>query len=139
MKFGDKIRGMLVLLLAFSLCTSHSAYAGLKVAGPVRRGVASWYSPSDPGVGRFTANGERFRGTEKTCATWHYNFGTYLKVTNEANGKSVVCRVNDRGPSRRFKKRVIDLSRPAFKAIAPPKHGLVRVKIEPISKSGKRG
>ena len=117
--------------------TAHStAAAGFKQAG-VKRGIASWYSPSDPGVGRYTANGEIFRGKEKTCASWHYRFGTSLQVTNEANGKSVVCRVNDRGPARRFKQRIIDLSRPAFKEIAAPKRGLVKVKIEPVGKAAR--
>ena len=64
---------------------------------PVYRGTASWYSETDPGINLRTANNEIFDDSKLTCASWYFPFGTYLKVENEANGESVICRVNDRG------------------------------------------
>jgi rare lipoprotein A len=97
-----------------------------------RIGIASWYSESDPFINRHTASGEVFEDSELTCASWDYAFGTHLKVTNLTSGKSVVCRVNDRGPSRRLN-RLIDLSKTTFRAIAPLRRGLVRVSIAPVA------
>jgi len=59
---------------------------------------------------------------------YHMPFGTQVKVTNLANGKSVVVRVNDRGNFARG--RIIDLSRAAFSAIGNPRSGLIKVRIE---------
>ena len=96
---------------------------------PVRYGIASWYSETDPGINPHTANGEIFDDSKLTCASWDYHFGTLLKVTNPMNGKSVVCRVNDRGPHKRLQ-RLIDLTQAAFNQIADPRHGLVRVSVQ---------
>src|SRR4051812_11603839 len=52
-------------------------------------GTASWYSQSDPGINRHTANGEVFDDSELTCAAWNFPFGTHLEVQNIRNGKSV--------------------------------------------------
>jgi len=68
--------------------------------------VASWYGPEFQG--RPTASGETFDMNAMTCAHKEYPFGTRLRVTNSANGKSVECIVNDRGPF--VKGRDIDLS-----------------------------
>jgi len=92
-------------------------------------GTASWYSESDPGINRNTANGEIFDDSKKTCASWDFPFGTHLRVTHLTNGKTVVCRVNDRGPAKRLG-RVIDLTRGAFQEIAPLRVGLIPVKVE---------
>jgi rare lipoprotein A len=94
-------------------------------------GIASWYSETDPGINKHTANGEVFEDTKLTCASWDFAFGTQLKVTNMENGKSVVCRVNDRGPAKRLH-RVIDLTQTAFRRIANPKKGLVWVSVTPV-------
>ena len=101
---------------------------------PVRYGTASWYSETDPGINLHTANGEIFDDSKLTCASWEFPFGTLLKVTNQGNGKSVVCRVNDRGPHKRLK-RAIDLTKTAFSKINNPRQGLIRVAITPIKKS----
>ena len=100
-------------------------------ADEVRRGVASWYSETDAGINLYTANGEVFEDSRLTCAAWNYPFGTRLKVTNISNGKSVICRVNDRGPAKRLN-RVIDLTRAAFGRIANLKRGLIKVKVERV-------
>ncbi len=68
--------------------------------------VASWYGPDFHG--RPTASGEPFDMYARTCAHKEYPFGTRLRVSNAANGKSVECLVNDRGPF--VKGRDIDLS-----------------------------
>lgn len=97
-------------------------------------GIASWYSRKDKGIRKHTANGEIFDDTRKTCASWDYNFGTNLKVTNLRNGKSVICRVNDRGPAKRLS-RIVDLSHAAFRKIADPRKGLIRVSVKPLGHS----
>ena len=59
-------------------------------------------------------------------------FGTIVKVTNEANGKSVIVRINDRGPY--IKGRVIDLTKAAFGSIESINKGVTKVKLEIIKK-----
>ena len=95
-------------------------------------GIASWYSEADPGINRHTANGEVFDDSQMTCAAWDLPFGTLLKVTNRSNGKSITCRVNDRGPARRLN-RAVDLTKTAFSRIASLKLGLVNVSVMIVS------
>lgn len=77
------------------------------------------------------ANGKPFVPSALTCASWEYPIGTRLRVTNVATGESVSVIVTDRGPSKRLvaQGRIIDLSEAAFRAIAAPKLGLVRVNV----------
>ena len=82
-------------------------------AGPLGRGKASWYGPGFQG--RLTANGERFNTNAYTAAHKTLPFGTKVKVTNKNNGRSVVVRINDRGPF--VHGRVIDLSKASARAI----------------------
>lgn len=82
--------------------------------------------------GRKTANGERFNQNAMTCASNTHKFGTHLKVTNTANGKSVVCRVSDRGGFSKYGV-TLDLSKGAFAQIAPLSQGRARVTIETVS------
>ena len=84
--------------------------------------------------GVWTASGERFNENDLTCAMRSREWGTLIKVTNLANGKSVVVRLNDFGPNKRLhaKGRVIDLSKAAFARIASLKAGVIRVKIEKL-------
>ena len=102
-------------------------------AGPLyaERGVASWYSQSDVLEVRNvrTANGEVFDDTAKTCASLSYPYNTLLKVTNIRNNKSVIVRVNDRGPHPKFN-RILDLTLGAFCIIEDPDAGLCEVKVE---------
>lgn len=83
-----------------------------------------------------TANGENMymNWFGKTCASWFYPIGTMLKVSNLSNSKSVIVRVNDRGPNNRLVKkgRIIDLSPQAFKCIADLKEGIISVAIDKI-------
>ncbi|MGN6144183.1 MAG: septal ring lytic transglycosylase RlpA family protein [Mesorhizobium sp.] len=73
-------------------------------------GRASWYA-----LHSRTASGERMNPAALTAAHRTLPFGTRLKVTNQRNGKSVVVRINDRGPF--IKGRVLDLSRAAARQI----------------------
>lgn len=82
--------------------------------------------------GSMTASGERFNQNDFTAAHKQLPFGTKVKVTNPENGKSVIVRINDRGPY--VKGRVIDLSSASFKAIEDPNKGIIKdVIIEVIS------
>ena len=89
-------------------------------------GMASYYGGS--WHGKKTANGEIFNENSLTAAHKTLPFGTKVKVTNLDNGKSVVVRINDRGPYS--KGRVIDLSKVAFSRIASTSKGVTRVKLE---------
>ncbi|HIE29617.1 TPA: septal ring lytic transglycosylase RlpA family protein [Candidatus Poribacteria bacterium] len=76
-------------------------------------GIASWYGP--PFHGRLTANGEIYDMSKLTAAHKELPFNTRVRVTNLDNGKSVVVRINDRGPF--VKGRIIDLSKEAARMI----------------------
>ena len=76
-------------------------------------GVASWYGAES---GRRTANGERFPTREATAAHKTLPFGTHVRVTDMATGRSVVVRLNDRGPAK-WTHRIIDLSPAAARAL----------------------
>ena len=90
----------------------------------IQRGHASWYMH-----GRRTANGEAFNPNGLTAAHRSLPFGTRVRVVNEKTGRSVVVRINDRGPF--VGGRIIDLDRSVFMAIAgSPGQGVLRVRIE---------
>lgn len=89
-------------------------------------GRASWYGPKFHG--KETASGETFDMTELTAAHRTLPFGTRVRVINEANGKAVVVRINDRGPFGG--KRIIDLSRKAAEIIGIKAKGVARVTLE---------
>lgn len=72
----------------------------------IQSGVASWYGPGFHG--RKTASGEIFNTHDLTAAHKKLKFGTIIKVVNKSNGKSVIVRINDRGPY--VGGRIIDLS-----------------------------
>lgn len=95
-------------------------------SGKVMAGPASWYGPGFHG--RKTANGERFNMNELTAAHRSLPFGTKVRVTNQKNGKSVVVRINDRGPYAGG--RVIDLSRSAAQALSMVGSGVAPVKMQ---------
>ncbi|AKI27165.1 septal ring lytic transglycosylase RlpA family protein [Moraxella catarrhalis] len=78
--------------------------------------------------GRKTASGERFDQNAMTCASNSHKFGTRLKVTNTANDKSVICRVNDRGGFGKYG-TTLDLSKTSFAKIASLSQGKIKVTI----------
>ena len=85
-------------------------------------GGASFYG--EKWNGRRTANGEIFNTYELTAAHKSLPFGTKVKVVNKTTGKSVVVRINDRGPF--VKGRTIDLSKKAFQSIASINKGVLK-------------
>jgi len=89
---------------------------------------ASWYGPRFHG--RFTANGEIYDQNAMTAAHKSMKFGTILRITNTRNNKSVIVRINDRGPY--IPGRQIDLSKAAAEELDVIKNGVKRLKIEEI-------
>ncbi|MEO1375348.1 MAG: septal ring lytic transglycosylase RlpA family protein [Cyanobacteria bacterium J06635_10] len=90
------------------------------------RGIASFYGYD--GSGNKTASGERFNPERLTAAHRSLPFGTRVRVTNMRNGRSVVVRINDRGPFIRG--RVIDLSHRAARVIRMIGRGIAPVRVE---------
>ena len=90
---------------------------------------ASWYGPKFHG--KYTANGEVYDQMALTAAHKHLKFGTLLKVTNPKNGRSVVVRINDRGPY--IEGRDLDLSKGAAIELGMMRKGVARLKIEEIT------
>lgn len=90
---------------------------------------ASWYGPKFHG--KLTANGEIYDQMALTAAHKSLKFGTLLKVTNPRNGKSVILRINDRGPY--INNRELDLSKGAAIELGLIEKGVARVKVEEIS------
>ena len=97
---------------AHGALSSRASAATLSYA-TVLRGRASWYGRYHQG--RRTSSGERFNRFKYTCAHKTLPFGTRLRVTNIANGKSVVVRVSDRGPFRH--QRILDLAEVAARPL----------------------
>ena len=94
-------------------------------------GKASYYGENHHG--RKTASGEIFNMYKYTAAHKYLKFGTIIKVTSLETDKSVIVRINDRGPY--IKGRDLDLSKTAFFEIAPKKYGgSINIKIEIIKK-----
>jgi rare lipoprotein A len=91
-------------------------------------GIASWYGHES---GKVTANDERWNPHNMTAASMALNFNTRVKVTHLRNGKSVIVRINDRGPSKRLH-RIIDLSQAAATRIGMKNSGIARVLVEEL-------
>lgn len=92
-------------------------------------GPIAWYGKKF--AGRKTASGQRFDPTAMTMAHPTLPFGTRVRVTNLDNGKSVVVRVNDRGPTTAG--RIADLSQAAAEQIDMVRAGVVEAKLEVLS------
>lgn len=92
---------------------------------PYQVGIASWYGKQF--YGKATASGEDFDMFELTAAHRQLPLGTYVKVTNLRNGKSVVVRVNDRGPY--VAGRIMDLSYSAARMLSF-RDGVERVRLD---------
>ncbi len=115
-----------VIALLASACAKRSAPATAH-RGPDYRatGEASWYGPGF--AGRKTASGERFNPRDLTAAHRKLPFGTKVKVTHVENGRSVVVRINDRGPYAG--RRIIDLSKAAAREIDMLRSGTATVEV----------
>jgi rare lipoprotein A len=95
-------------------------------------GTVSFYGAES---GRVTANGERFRPAGRTCAHWTLPFGTRVRVTDLATGRSVECRVNDRGPHPRLR-RALDLAHGAAAALGILHRGVIRARLAIVRAPG---
>ena len=104
----------------------HAPAAGGVGDGATQRGMASWYGGKHGGGP--TASGERMDARAMTAAHRTLHMNTRVRVTNQKNGRSVVVRINDRGPYGRG--RIIDLSRAAAEAIDMIDAGVVPVRLE---------
>jgi len=127
------------VVLAFALLTAcggppkPSTTAPVKTApaprprntGKVQDGLATWYGGSLHGGP--TASGERFNKNALTAAHRKLKFNTRVRVTNKRNGRSVVVRINDRGP---YGRAIIDLSEAAARELHMIDAGVVPVRIE---------
>ena len=101
-----------------------------KSANRTLYGQASFYASKFEG--RRTANGETFRHSKLTAACNIVPLGTWIKVTNLKNGKSVVVKTNDRLHNKT--RRLVDLTRAAAQKLGFVKSGLTRVKVEVLKK-----
>ncbi|WP_324031780.1 septal ring lytic transglycosylase RlpA family protein [Aeromonas caviae] len=121
-------KGLLAsLCLLLAACSSQpDAGSAGNWRGYTQTGLASYYA--DRYHNKRTASGEPYQRHANTAAHMELPFGALVRVTNLANDKSVVVRVNDRGKFPRG--RIIDLSKAAFSAIGNPRSGLIKVRIE---------
>ena len=122
--------GVVAAALALLLCApasgSRSASFADVVSSWAQSGRVSWYGPGFHG--RRTASGEVFNTNDLTMAHRSLPLGSKVRVTNLANGRSVVLRVNDRGPYARG--RIADLSHAAAARLDFVDDGVVRARIE---------
>ena len=96
--------------------------------GDTETGIAAYYS--NVFQGRRTASGERYDKNAYTAAHKRLPYGTRIRITNLENDKSVVVKINDRGP--RSKKRMLDVSRRAAQDLGFIQKGLTKVRLEVI-------
>ena len=127
-------RAPLVALLSVLPACSLFHRAPPAPPGSIQVGVASWYGPEFQG--ERTASGERFDQRELSAAHPTLPLGTRARVTNLANGRSVVVRINDRGPF--VHGRAIDLSHSAARTLGMVGRGTTRVRIEALDEQKPR-
>ena len=120
-------RVLAAVLAALFLSASGMAEARTQKAF-TQNGTASWYGAWHHG--KVTANGESYDMFAMTAAHKTIPLGSLVKVTRKDNGKSIVVRINDRGPYK--KRRIIDLSYAAAKSLGMKKKGVSRVTIEVV-------
>jgi rare lipoprotein A len=127
---GDRLESLteVVATLDESIRVADPAAAEAKVFQAIGQGTASYYGREL--AGNRTASGERFDPHGFTAAHRTLPLGTRLRVTNVANGRSVIVRVNDRGPF--VGKRLIDVSLGAAKEIQMIRTGTAQVRLELI-------
>jgi len=121
----------LIVMLLIAGCSSAPRQTTTTTVTPpttgVVHGMASFYN--EP---QMTASGERFDKHALTAAHRTLSFGTRVKVTNQRNGRSVIVRINDRGPYSHS--RIIDLSEAAARELQMIDAGVVPVTLEVLSR-----
>jgi rare lipoprotein A len=118
---------ILVFCISISICLSQDL-------GDERYGIASFYSGKF--YGRKTANNEKLNKTKLTAAHKTYPFNTLVEVTNLTNRKSIIVRINDRGPYKRG--RIIDLTDAGAQKLKLNKIGLAKVKVKIVGFEGEQ-
>jgi rare lipoprotein A len=121
-------RSIAILLSGAILAACHTLTPRPYGPGFTETGLASWYGADFHH--KRTANGERFDMNGLTAAHRSLPFDSYVRVTNIANGRSVVVRINDRGPF--VADRIIDLSAKAARQLGIKEDGVARVRIEVV-------
>ena len=134
--FSNFVRMFPVTLAAAGLaaCSQSSVTkkSELRAAGIASYGLASFYSDEQQ-----TANGEKFNPNALTAAHPTLPFGTQVRVTNVATGRSVMVRINDRGPF--VPGRIVDVSYSAAETLGIVGRGVAKVKLDVIQYGNTRG
>jgi rare lipoprotein A len=134
---GHTLLTVAALALVLAACVPAPEVAAQPDAQMARRqvGLASYYGPGFHG--EETASGEIFDQRNMTAAHRTLPLGTVVRVTNLENGRSVVVRINDRGPyGRNFRKgTIIDLSKGAARRLRFIEDGLVRVRVDVLRRA----
>lgn len=125
------VNSILSMYLASSCTFGHAKTASPKTEAESHTGIASYYA--NKFHGRKTASGERFDQNGLTAMHQTLPFGTRIRVTNLANNRSVVLKVNDRCHSRN--RRSLDLTRRAARELGFLSAGLARVRYEVVEPS----
>jgi rare lipoprotein A len=120
------------LLVAWAICLAAGTLSGTAAAadgaGITQTGTASWYGSGFQS--KTTASGEPFDMNDLTAAHRSLPLDSLVRVTNLQNGRSVVVRINDRGPFERG--RVIDVSARAARVLGMRNRGVARVRVEAL-------
>lgn len=120
------------LILLFAALPWISSGQGRQITNPEREeGIASYYH--DKFIGRPTSTGELFDNDRFTAASNTLHLGSYVKVTNLSNRRSIYVRINDR--MHKDNKRVIDLTRLAAEELGFLRQGITKVKVERVPES----
>lgn len=118
--------GMVIMVGLLTGCGGRAALQGKAPTTTVQEGKASHYH--DSLHGNLTANGETYDRQALTAAHRTLSFGTEVRVTNLSNGKSVILRINDRGPF--VHGRIIDVSRRAAELLGFVHEGVADIRLE---------
>ena len=138
---ASAVLALAVSLPAHAQTAAASAPAAAKAAAPAApagdaaEGKLAWYGKKF--AGRKTASGERFNPGALTMAHKTLPFGTRVKVTNTANKRSVVVRVNDRGPTQAD--RIGDVSLAAARKLGMLRGGVIDAKMEVVGMAAGKG
>lgn len=128
--------GLALLIAGWTTATSASARASSSTQRAkktkVEEGLASWYGPGFHG--KATASGETYDMNALTAAHRTLPLGTLVQVKNLENGRTLVARINDRGPASR--ERIVDLSQAAAQALGIDRTGVAKVRLTVVGGPG---
>jgi rare lipoprotein A len=128
-KFASLLASTIACLLFQTVASAAQIATPTKTSATTETGVAIYYS--DKMQGKPVTSGEKYDRNALTAAHRTFPLGTMVKVTNLKNNKSIVVRINDRGPHG-SKERIIDLSGRAAQDLDMIKDGKAKVKLEVV-------